>query len=399
MSCAYNAGAMNSGATEGSFGTVFITGPFTGWCGNCFPLSDEDGDEVWTGTFDFPAGDVEYKYIVDDWADQENLIDDMQNGAECAPVTDYAGYANRLLAAGSTSNDTYGSCTNCSGQIVYGCMDASANNYDPLAEQDNGSCLYDVTFSVNVNAESFESVSMAGTFNGWNNGSNFMDDSDGDGIYSITVQLTAGPQEYKFIGNADWALAEIFDGSESCTTAPGEYVNRVVDVTGHMTVDTVCYNQCEDCVYGCMDEAACNYNADAVIDDASCEYITEGCTECIDGVVTLVDADGDGVCDGEEIAGCQDESACNYNPDATDAAISGLNISLTAGFYASEISWTLNGEEFGAPFEGFFALEEGSILIEGADSYGDGWNGAVMTITDPNSGESTEFAVSGSAGH
>ena len=93
-----------------------------------------------------------------------------------------AGYANRLLAAGSTSNDTYGSCTNCSGQIVYGCMDASANNYDPLAEQDNGSCLYDVTFSVNVNAESFESVSMAGTFNGWNNGSNFMDDSDGDGI-------------------------------------------------------------------------------------------------------------------------------------------------------------------------------------------------------------------------
>ena len=28
--------------------------------------------------------------------DQENLIDDMQNGASCAPVTDYNGYANRL---------------------------------------------------------------------------------------------------------------------------------------------------------------------------------------------------------------------------------------------------------------------------------------------------------------
>ena len=76
------------------------------------------------------------------------------------------------------------------------------------------------------------------------------------------------------------------------------------------------------------------------------------CQLCIDGVVTLVDADGDGVCDGEEVAGCQDESACNYNPDATDDAISGLNISLTAGFYASEITWTLNGEEFGAPLKG-----------------------------------------------
>jgi hypothetical protein len=32
----------------------------------------------------------------------------------------------------------------------------------------------------------------------------------------------------------------------------------------------------------------------------------------------LNDADGDGVCDEDEIAGCQDELACNYNPAATD---------------------------------------------------------------------------------
>ena len=76
MSCAYNVGAMNSGATEGSFGTVFITGPFTDGAATA-SSSDEDVYEIWTGTFDFPAGDVEYKYIVDDWVDQENLIDDM----------------------------------------------------------------------------------------------------------------------------------------------------------------------------------------------------------------------------------------------------------------------------------------------------------------------------------
>ena len=33
----------------------------------------------------------------------------------------------------------------------------------------------------------------------------------------------------------------------------------------------------------------------------------------------LNDADGDGVCDEFEIAGCQDETACNYNADATDS--------------------------------------------------------------------------------
>ena len=33
----------------------------------------------------------------------------------------------------------------------------------------------------------------------------------------------------------------------------------------------------------------------------------------------LNDADGDGVCDELEVVGCQDESACNYDMDATDA--------------------------------------------------------------------------------
>ena len=143
MSCAYNPGAMNSGAplkaALAQCSSLVLSPGGAGNEGypNCLTM---DGDNIFSGTLDFPAGDVEYKYIVDDWADQENLIDDMQNGASCAPVTDYFGLANRLLAAGSTSNDTYGSCTNCSGQIVYGCLNANANNYDESCGQDNGSC-------------------------------------------------------------------------------------------------------------------------------------------------------------------------------------------------------------------------------------------------------------------
>ena len=33
----------------------------------------------------------------------------------------------------------------------------------------------------------------------------------------------------------------------------------------------------------------------------------------------LGDEDGDGVCDANEIVGCQDSTACNYDADATDA--------------------------------------------------------------------------------
>ena len=34
----------------------------------------------------------------------------------------------------------------------------------------------------------------------------------------------------------------------------------------------------------------------------------------------LSDDDGDGVCDDDEVAGCQDPTACNYNAAATDSA-------------------------------------------------------------------------------
>ena len=59
----------------------------------------------------------------------------MQNGASCAPVTDYNGYANRLTTGGSTTNDTYGSCEPCPSDIP-GCTDETACNYD--ADRDGG---------------------------------------------------------------------------------------------------------------------------------------------------------------------------------------------------------------------------------------------------------------------
>ena len=43
-------------------------------------------------------------------------------------------------------------------------------------------------------------------------------------------------------------------------------------------------------VPGCMDESACNYNADADVDDASCTYPAEGfdCEgNCLSGVQLL----------------------------------------------------------------------------------------------------------------
>ena len=54
---------------------------------------------------------------------------------------------------------------------------------------------------------------------------------------------------------------------------------------------------------GCMDPLACNFDPTADFDDGTCSFD---------------DADGDGICDDDEIPGCTIAVACNYDPEATD---------------------------------------------------------------------------------
>ena len=88
-------------------------------------------------------------------------------------------------------------------------------------------------------------------------------------------------------------------------------------------------------VQGCTDELACNYNSDVVEDDGSCEYPVFGydCNgNCLndlddDGVCDDFDncpndpendGDGDGICESDEVLGCFDITACNYDLLATE---------------------------------------------------------------------------------
>mgnify|MGYP002818188808 CR=1 FL=1 len=77
----------------------------------------------------------------------------------------------------------------------------------------------------------------------------------------------------------------------------------------------------------CIDETACNYDSSSTIneDNSVCIYSTDLdlCATCsgeFDGTGTVVDndADNDGVCDANEILGCTEETAFNYNADVTE---------------------------------------------------------------------------------
>lgn len=69
-------------------------------------------------------------------------------------------------------------------------------------------------------------------------------------------------------------------------------------------------------VLGCTDPVACNYNVNATEEDHSCGYPEPGYT-CLGACIE--DTDGDGICDAKEVFGCTDPEACNFAATATES--------------------------------------------------------------------------------
>ncbi len=299
-----------------SYSTVYTTGPWANWCGDCYPLSDTNNDGVWTGTYEFASGEIEYKYLVDNWASQEDLIDDMQNGASCAPVTDFWSYANRTVSvSGLTSTlDSYGSCESC-GTDISGCTNPNAINYNPGATLDDGSCIiigcmnpeainfdseatdpgsceFSVSFSLDMNEVSFSFTTpeVNGNWNSWCGGCLPMNDANSDNVWEASIVLPEGIYEFKYATDS-WTESEDLTVGSSCTLTTGEFTNRLVNLNQNIVFETVCWNSCEACISaGCTDPLFIEYDPFAVTDDGSCSVL--------------------------RVDGCTYPGASNYNPDA-----------------------------------------------------------------------------------
>ena len=64
-------------------------------------------------------------------------------------------------------------------------------------------------------------------------------------------------------------------------------------------------------MFGCTYTEACNFNSNATSDDGSCTYAEDN-YDCFANC--LLDTDGDGICDQDEVTGCIYPSACNFSP-------------------------------------------------------------------------------------
>ena len=253
--------------------SVYVNGEFNGWCGNCNAMLDEDGDGVYSTTIPLTSDYYEYKYTVNAWNAQENLA------GLGACVTENFGFTNRVLQLAANQSEPvvcWNSCSDCEGSgQVFGCTDSAANNYSDLATDDDGSCVYNVTFQVDMNeyTGSYGTVNLNGSFAGWCGACIPMTDDDTNGVYEVTVEIATGTIEYKFTVDG-WSDQEMFVEGTSCTSTIDGFTNRTMDVTGAATLDVVCWNSCYACdvATGCTDPGALNYDDTAIADDGSCSY-------------------------------------------------------------------------------------------------------------------------------
>ena len=333
---------VNMALYGGAYTAPEVNGVFNGWCGGCAPMADGDADNVWDITIELQEGWYEYKFAVDTWADQEDLV-----GAGACTVTNF-GNTNRFVHVTGASTQPvvcWGSCEDCVAGA--GCTDATATNYDSSATMDDGSCTYEVTFIVDMNqyGVAFTEANVNGTFNGWCGGCNPMTDGDADGVWETTIVLAAGDYEFKFTVDG-WTDQEIFVGGESCTITTGGFTNRTLNVSGVTTYGVVCFNSCEACVSGagCMDPLANNYDSMATSDDGSCEYdviftvdMNQYGTAGVDYFIPEVNGTFNGWCGG-----------CNPLSDPEMDGVWSTTLSLAAGTY--EYQFAVDGwadQEFG----------------------------------------------------
>lgn len=226
-------------------------------------------------------------------------------------------------------------------QLEGGCMDVGACNYSSTAEVDDNSCFYvaeacddndagTMNDLVNADCECLGTVIVVGCMDDTACNYDATANTPGDCVQVSDACDDGNPGTINDVIGADCGCAgEVAvagcDDPDACNYVPNAnvvevcyYVGNPCDDSDPNTINDYYNSEC-DCagflyIPGCVDPAACNYNANATENDGSCTYPNPG-EDCAGGC--LSDVNQNGVCDDQETFGCTAETADNYNPNAT----------------------------------------------------------------------------------
>lgn len=251
---------------------VFVAGTFQGWTAGGTQLSDGDGDGVFSVTVPVEVGSfVQWKFMNGPvWGLEESVP------PACGNTSDNN---NRFITAAPEVDTVldpvcFGACVACGTEVA-----TSA-----------------VTFEVDMSLQTVSEfgVHVAGSFQGWGPGNTELTDDDGDGIYSVTLDLEPATYQYKFVNGNAWGMDESVP-SECAVSNNREIVVGDAD----QTVST-CYAQCtSECALP-TPGADITFQLDASQIDTAATYgvyvmgsFTSPAWQS--GAIALSDDDGDGV--------------------------------------------------------------------------------------------------------
>ncbi|MCH2024060.1 MAG: hypothetical protein MK207_16415, partial [Saprospiraceae bacterium] len=326
------------------------------------------------------------------------------------------------ISTGSAGSFEVGTCP------IPGCTDSLAVNYNPLATLDDNSCLYGIGGCTDTLACNYDSIATVNdgscsyaispfdcSGNCANGGTILtlnLIDSYGDGWNGGI--LTVDGVDYTIVNGASEVYLLCLDLS-TCINIdyiPGQWPSENSftltypsnAVLAGMTSGAIGFNgTIGTCVPGCTDSSAFNYNPLAQVDDGSCFAVVQGCTDSLAVNYNPLANFNDNSCL-YGIGGCTDTLACNYDSLATvndgscsyaiwpldcsgNCANGGIQVVYTPGSWSHENGFTItdcNGTVLatmtsGSGYDSCIVL--GTIYtINLTDSYGDGWNGGVLTI-------------------
>ncbi len=214
------------------FNTVFLSGTFNDWSADGNPLTDDDGDNIWTTTINIVNSSYEYKFQLDEWAQSEQF-----DGSDvCTVTTEDGEFTNRFV-------------------FVTGDVDLG-----PVCYESCYACGESVNITWNLNMQN-ETVSDLGVYVA---GGPFfghaelpsMTDEDGDGVYTITLEREVGfTTDYTFLNGIclpDWNCKENIAG-QACAVPPFNDRN-LAPVMQDIEINT--------CFGVCSTDGSCEINND-----------------------------------------------------------------------------------------------------------------------------------------
>tara|TARA_Y100000385_G_scaffold121678_1_gene126465 strand:- start:53 stop:1780 length:1728 start_codon:yes stop_codon:yes gene_type:complete len=266
-----------SGTNANYAGGVFVNGTFNGWCGTCNPMTDPDGDSIWTVTLPIDTGVIRWKFTVNGWADQENFT----SGMSCTN-TNTGGFTDRQMTVVDDEilkGVCYSECYSCDTNEVY------------------------ATFQVNMENQT---VDTTGLFVGGGSGmggptDNMLENIAGTEMWTATFVKPVGfHSDYIFLNgyNTGWGTKENLAG---LPCAFGQWNDRTTDTMLTDWSIRTCYEVCA--TDGLCPAPAVQQNIHFVVDMNSPRapssftqpYVSGNFNSWSGDAMPMTDADGDNV--------------------------------------------------------------------------------------------------------